>query len=57
MALADDVQDLTTRTLSAPEASHDYYTYTKRVWRLMQQIEGAKCSRMVTGIGARIFAA
>jgi hypothetical protein len=38
MALWDDIQVLTTRTLSALEASHDYYTYTKRVWRLLQQI-------------------
>ena len=44
MALADDIQALTTRTVSALEASHDYYTYTKRVWRLLQQIarEGRK---------------
>src|SRR3990172_11371892 len=44
MALADDIQALTTRTLSALEAGHDYYTYTKRVWRLLQQIvrEGRK---------------
>ena len=38
MALRDDIQALNTRTASALEASHDYYTYTKRVWRLMQQI-------------------
>src|SRR5262245_56928858 len=38
MALADELEDLTSRTLSALDASHDYYTYTKRVWRLLQQI-------------------
>ena len=38
MALADDIQALTARTLSALEASHDYFTYTKRVWRLLQQV-------------------
>ncbi len=38
MALADGIQALNTRTATALEASHDYYTYTKRVWRLMQQI-------------------
>jgi hypothetical protein len=38
MALADDIQALTSRTLSALEASHDYYTYTKRVWRLLPRI-------------------
>jgi hypothetical protein len=44
MALTDNIQTLTGRTLSALEASHDYYTYTKRVWRLLQQIvkEGRK---------------
>lgn len=44
MALADDIHALTSRTVSALEASHDYYTYTKRVWRLLQQIvrEGRK---------------
>lgn len=38
MALHDDIQVLANRTLSALDASHDYYTYTKRVWRLVQQI-------------------
>lgn len=44
MALTDDIQALMIRTLSALEASHDYYTYTTRVWRLLQQIvkEGRK---------------
>jgi hypothetical protein len=44
MALADDIQALADRSLSALDASHDYYTYTKRVWRLLQQIvkEGRK---------------
>ncbi len=38
MALAEDIQALTSRTLSALEASHDYHTYTKRVWRLLPRI-------------------
>jgi len=38
MALADDIQSLTSRTQSALGAIHDYYTYTKRVWRLVQEI-------------------
>jgi hypothetical protein len=38
MPLADEIQALANRTLSALDASHDYYTYTKRVWRLLQQI-------------------
>lgn len=38
MALADDIQELATRILAALDAGHDYYTYTKRVWRLLQQI-------------------
>jgi hypothetical protein len=37
MALADDVHDLENRILAALDAGHDYYTYTKRVWRLLQQ--------------------
>src|SRR5262249_11816532 len=36
--LADDVRDLADRTLTALDAGHDYYTYTKRVWRLLQQV-------------------
>ncbi len=44
MGLGDDIRDLAERNLSALDASHDYYTYTKRVWRLVQQIvrEGRK---------------
>jgi len=44
MALADDIRNLASRTVSALDASHDYYTYTKRVWRLLTQIvkEGRK---------------
>jgi len=38
MALADDIRNLASRTFSALDASHDYYTYTKRVWRLLPQI-------------------
>lgn len=38
MALADDLRALVDQTQVALEASHDYYTYTKRVWRLMQQV-------------------
>jgi hypothetical protein len=48
MALADDIQALTDRTLSALAASHDYYTYTKRVWRLLQQIVKDGSSRSAT---------
>ena len=36
MALADEIEALATQTLSALEARHDYFTYTKRVWRLLQ---------------------
>ena len=44
MSLADDIQALTSRTLSALEASHDYYTYTQSAWRLLPQVvkEGRK---------------
>ncbi len=46
MALADDIQDLASRSLTALDASHDYHTYTKRVWRLLHKIvkEGRKFS-------------
>lgn len=56
MALADDIQALTTRTVSALEASHDYYTYTKRVWRLLQQIarEGRKFTFRNLTTGTRV---
>lgn len=56
MALADDIHALTTRTLSALEGSHDYYTYTKRVWRLLQQIvkEGRKFTFRNLTTGTRV---
>src|SRR5712692_4410725 len=56
MALADDIQALTTRTLSSLEASHDYYTYTTRVWRLLQQIvkEGRKFNFRNLTTGTRV---
>jgi hypothetical protein len=38
MALAEDVRRLANRTISALDASHDYFTYTKRVWRLLEQV-------------------
>jgi hypothetical protein len=38
MAIADEIRDLQSRTVSALDASHDYYTYTKRAWRLIQEI-------------------
>jgi hypothetical protein len=56
MALADDIQALTRQTVSALEASHDYYTYTKRVWRLLQQIvkEGRKFTFRNLTTGTRV---
>ncbi len=56
MALADDIQAVTARTLSALNASHDYYTYTKRVWRLLQQIvkEGRKFTFRNLTTGTRV---
>src|SRR5262249_24288359 len=38
MALADTIEELTTRTLAGLAASHDYHTYTTRVWRLLEEI-------------------
>jgi hypothetical protein len=46
MALAEDVQRLANRTISALDSSHDYFTYTKRVWRLLEQV--AKEGRRLT---------
>jgi hypothetical protein len=37
MAMADEIRDLATRSLTALNAGHDYYAHTKTVWRLMQQ--------------------
>ena len=44
MALAEDVQGIANRTLAALDASHDYFTYTKRLWRLLRLVvkEGRK---------------
>jgi hypothetical protein len=44
MSLADEIQALTSRTLSALAASHDYFTYTQSMWRLLPEIvqEGRK---------------
>lgn len=38
MPLADAIQVLANRTLTSLDASHDYYTYTKRMWRLLQEV-------------------
>src|SRR5438105_9283931 len=56
MALADEIQALVSRTPSALDASHDYYTYTKRVWRLLQQIvqEGRKFTFRNLTTGTRV---
>ena len=56
MALDDEIQALATRTVSALEASHDYYTYTKRVWRLLQQVvkEGRTFSFRNLTTGTRV---
>jgi len=37
MALNDDLRLLANRAQSALDQSHDYFTYTKRVWRLLQK--------------------
>jgi hypothetical protein len=56
MALADEIQTLATRTVSALGASHDYYTYTKRVWRLVQGLvrEGRTFSFRNLTTGTRV---
>jgi hypothetical protein len=37
MGMADDIAGLSARTVAALIESHDYYTHTKRIWRLVQQ--------------------
>ena len=37
MALADDIQKLTKRTQTALNESHDYFTYSKRVWHFLER--------------------
>ncbi len=56
MELADEIQALASRTLAALDASHDHYTYTKRVWRLLQQIvkEGRKFTFRNLTTGTRV---
>lgn len=56
MALADDIQALTNRTLSALNAGHDYHTYTKRMWRLTEQMvkEGRHFSFRNVATGSRL---
>lgn len=54
--MADEVRELASRTLSSLDASHDYYTYTKRAWRLLQQIikEGRKFTFHNRTTGTRV---
>ncbi len=56
MALVEDIQALTARTLSALGASHDYHTFTTRVWRLLQDIvkEGRKFNYRNPATGTRV---
>ena len=35
MALVDDLRNLADRSLIELTESHDYYTFTKRVWELI----------------------
>jgi hypothetical protein len=56
MTLANEIRDLEVRSLSALEVGHNYYTYTKGVWRLMQRTvkEGRRFTirNMTTGTSA-----
>lgn len=56
MILADELRVLADRSLAALDARHDYYVYTKRVWRLLQQIvkEGRKFTFRNLTTGTRI---
>jgi hypothetical protein len=46
MALADDIRSLSTRSLAALDAAHEYHAHTKGVWRLIHEIvrEGRRFS-------------
>jgi len=56
MPLADDIQALTTGTLAALVERHDYYTFTKRVWRMLHRIvrEGSRFSFHNQATGTRV---
>ena len=38
MSLANDIRRIEGRALADLDSSHDYHTYTKRVWRFVQEI-------------------
>lgn len=38
MALKEDIRDLAARTLGALNQSHDYFTYSKRVWTFPRKV-------------------
>src|SRR5260370_1187707 len=40
MALADEISQLRHLSLAALDAIHDYFTHTKRAWRLVQEVVG-----------------
>lgn len=56
MALTDEIEALAVRTQFALDESHDYYTYTKRVWRLLQRMvkEGRKFNFRNPTTGTRV---
>jgi hypothetical protein len=56
MTLADDIHEVAGRAIDALDAGHDYYTYTKRVWRLLQQIvrEGRKFTFRNLSTGSKV---
>lgn len=55
-ALANDIRELANRTMSALDASHDYYTFTKRMWRLLQKViaEGRTFSFRNRATGSKV---
>ena len=55
-ALANDIRELANRTMAALDASHDYYTFTKRMWRLLQKVvaEGRTFSFRNRATGSKV---
>ncbi|HEX5445011.1 MAG TPA: hypothetical protein VFW87_14330 [Pirellulales bacterium] len=56
MSLADDIRKIEGCALVGLDSSHDYHTYTKRVWRLVQEIanEGRTFSYRNPATGTKV---
>lgn len=56
MGLKEDIQELRNRALTALDASHDYFTFSKRAWRLLRDRvkEGRKLDLRNPATGTRV---